>query len=103
MRRIQPENVPVAGTALFLIDVTKVRDFEDSDGLVAQADPMSVRLSALKRRAATAGVPCLYINDNFGQWRSDFHQTVTHCTSRSSQAPRVIPPAANDQRVFPRQ
>jgi nicotinamidase-related amidase len=89
MRRIQSQNVPVAGTALFLIDVINDLDFEDSDGLVAQAEPMAIRLSALKRRAATAGVPCLYINDNFGQWRSDFHQTVKHCTSRSSPGRRV--------------
>src|SRR4051812_32504708 len=81
--------VPVAGTALFLIDVINDLDFKDSDGLVAQAEPMAVRLSALKRRAAAAGVPCVYVNDNFGQWRSDFRQTVAHCTSRSSPGRRV--------------
>jgi nicotinamidase-related amidase len=31
-----------------------------------------------------AGIPAVYVNDNFGQWRSDFRQTVAHCTSRSS-------------------
>jgi nicotinamidase-related amidase len=37
----------------------------------------------LKRRAAAAGVPVIYVNDNFGQWRSDFRQTVAHCTART--------------------
>ena len=29
---------------------------------------MATRLAALKRRAAAAGVPCIYVNDNFGQF-----------------------------------
>jgi nicotinamidase-related amidase len=62
----------VSGTALVLIDVINDLDFEGSDALVTQAEQMSAKLSALKRRAAAAGVPCVYVNDNFGQWRSDF-------------------------------
>jgi nicotinamidase-related amidase len=81
--------VPVTATALFLIDVINDLDFEDSNGLVAQAEPMAVRLAALKRRAAAAGIPCIYVNDNFGKWRSDFRQTVAHCTARSSPGRRV--------------
>jgi nicotinamidase-related amidase len=50
---------------------------------------MASRLATLKRRASAAGVPTIYINDNFGQWRSDFRQTVAHCTSRSSPGRRV--------------
>jgi nicotinamidase-related amidase len=76
--------VPATGTALLLIDVINDLAFEGSDALVAQAEPMATRLAALKRRAAVAGVPAIYINDNFGQWRSDFRQTVAHCTKRTS-------------------
>jgi len=50
---------------------------------------MARRLAALKRRAGAAGVATIYINDNFGQWRSDFRETVVHCTSRSSPGRRV--------------
>jgi nicotinamidase-related amidase len=50
---------------------------------------MAARLAALKRRATAAGVPIIYINDNFGQWRSDFRRTVAHCTARSSPG-RVV-------------
>jgi nicotinamidase-related amidase len=91
MRRVRSRfvNVPVAGTALFLIDVINDLDFANSEGLVAQAERMAVRLAVLKRRAKAAGVPCLYVNDNFGQWRSDFRRTVAHCTSRSSPGHRV--------------
>ena len=95
--------VPAAGTALFLIDVINDLDFKGSSALVAQAEPMAVRLAALKRRAAAAGVPCLYVNDNFGQWRSDFRHTVAHCTSRSSPGRRVsrrLRPTARDYFVL---
>ena len=81
--------VPASGTALLLIDVINDLAFEGSAGLVAQAEPMANRLAALKRRIAVAEIPTLFINDNFGQWRSDFRKTVAHCTSRSSPGRRV--------------
>ena len=81
--------LPVSGTALLLIDVINDLAFKGSDVLIALAEPMALRLSRLKRRAAAAGVPSIYINDNFGQWRSDFRRTVAHCTSRSSPG-RVV-------------
>jgi nicotinamidase-related amidase len=81
--------VPARGTALLLIDVINDLDFEGADALIAEAEPMAARLAALKRRAARAGVPIVYVNDNFGQWRSDFRQTVAHCTRRASAGRRV--------------
>ena len=64
---------------------------------------MASRLAALKRRAGVAGVPILYVNDNFGKWRSDFRKTVAHCTSRSSPG-RVVSqrlrPSARDYFVL---
>lgn len=82
-------SVPAAGTALLLIDVINDMAFEGSEPLVAQAEPMAIRLAALKRRAAAAKIPVIYINDNFGQWRSDFRRTVAHCTARSSPGRQV--------------
>ena len=95
--------VPVPGTALLLIDVINDLAFEGSGDIVAQAEPMAARLSALKRRATAAGIPAIYVNDNFGQWRSDFRKTVAHCTSRSSPGWRVsnrLKPSARDYFVL---
>ena len=102
-RRARAVTVPVAGSALLLIDVINDLAFAGSDALVAQAEPMAVRLAALKRRATAAGVPTIYINDNFGKWRSDFRQTVAHCTARSSPGRRVsqrLRPTARDYFVL---
>ena len=95
--------IPVSGTALLLIDVINDLAFEGSAALVAQAEPMASRLAMLKRRASAAGVPTIYINDNFGQWRSDFRRTVAHCTSRSSPGRRVshrLKPTSRDYFVL---
>ena len=99
----RPVTLPVVGTALLLIDVINDLAFEGSKALVAQAEPMAIRLAALKRRATAAGVPTIYINDNFGQWRSDFRRTVAHCTARSSPGQRVsrrLRPTARDYFVL---
>jgi len=101
--RARSVTLPAAGTALFLIDVINDLDFEGSADLVNQAESMALKLSAFKRRAAAAGVPCIYVNDNFGRWRSDFRQTVAHCTSRSSPGRRVsrrLRPTKNDYFVL---
>jgi nicotinamidase-related amidase len=82
-------SVPVDGTALLLIDVVNDLDFPGSDALVSQAEGIAHSLGQLKRRAAAAGMPIIYVNDNFGQWRSDFRQTVAHCTRRASPG-RVV-------------
>ena len=88
-QRARSVTLPTSGTALLLIDVINDLAFEGSEILVTQADAMAVRLAAFKRTAAAAGVPCIYVNDNFGQRRSDFRQTVAHCTSASSPGHRV--------------
>jgi nicotinamidase-related amidase len=81
--------IPTAGTALLLIDVINDLAFEGSEPLVEQAEPMALRVAALKKRATAAGVPTVYVNDNFGQWRSDFRKTVAHCTAKTSRGRRV--------------
>jgi nicotinamidase-related amidase len=95
--------VPVSGTALLLIDVINDLAFDGSDAIVTQAESMAGSLARLKRRATAAGVPTIYINDNFGQWRSDFRRTVAHCTARSSPGHRVssrLRPTARDYFVL---
>jgi nicotinamidase-related amidase len=95
--------VPVTGSALLLIDVINDLDFEGSAAIVEQAEPMALRLAALKRRATKAGIPAIYINDNFGQWRSDFRRTVAHCTAASSPGhvvSRRLRPNARDYFVL---
>lgn len=66
-------------TALLLIDVINAFDFPGSEPLVAAAERAAPAIQALCNRARAEGVPVIYVNDNFGQWRSDFRHTVTNC------------------------
>ena len=64
--------------AVLLIDVINAMEFEQGEQLLAQALPMAERIVALKRRAKEAGVPVIYVNDNFGKWQSDFQRIMAH-------------------------
>lgn len=67
------------GCALLLIDVINAMDFEGGEALARMAVPASIRIAALKKRARASRVPVIYVNDNFGRWRSDFNHHVRHC------------------------
>lgn len=66
-------------TALLLIDVINDFDFPEGDQLLRLALPVGKNIAELKQRAKTAGIPAIYVNDNFGRWQSDFKKTVAHC------------------------
>ena len=75
--------------ALLLIDVINDLDFPQAVHLLKYARPMARNLLRLKRRAQKAGVPVIYVNDNFGRWKSDFRRTVEHC-ARHGRAPDIV-------------
>jgi nicotinamidase-related amidase len=73
-------NVPdKAEVALLLIDVINDLEFEEGEQLLKHALPMAENIAALKERAKQAGIPAIYVNDNFGKWQSDFNKLLKHC------------------------
>lgn len=68
-----------APCALLLIDVINDLEFEGGERLLPRALPMAKKLARLVERARAAHVPVIYVNDNFGRWRSDFRAQVRHC------------------------
>jgi nicotinamidase-related amidase len=76
LRSAERETNPVA---LLVIDMINDLEFDDGERLLEQALPAARRTAALKRAARHAGIPTIYVNDNFGQWRSDFNHLVAHC------------------------
>lgn len=73
-------NVPdKADVALLLIDVINDMEFKEGRSLLKRALRAADKIAQLKRRAKRAGVPVVYVNDNFGKWRSDFKRLVAHC------------------------
>ena len=88
--------------ALLLIDVINDFDFPEADQLLKHARPMARILLRLKRRAQKAGVPVIYVNDNFGQWKSDFRRTVDYCAreGRGGDIVNLLQPDENDYFVL---
>lgn len=70
---------PTAAVALLLIDVINDLAFAGGEDLHRQAVPMAQAIAALKQRAKAAGLPVIYVNDNFGHWQSDFQTVVEYC------------------------
>jgi len=69
--------------ALLLIDVINGLEFPEAEDLLGTALPMAQRLATLKQRAKAVEIPAIYVNDNFGRWRSDFRSIVEHCLSKN--------------------
>ena len=84
-------NVPdKAEVALLLIDVINDLEFPEGDQLLRHALPMSERIAELRDRAREAEVPVIYVNDNFGRWRSDLNAQVEHCLSDGVRGQPIV-------------
>jgi len=70
-----------SAVALLFIDVINDLEFPEGDQLLQYALPMARQIAALKRQAQQKNIPVIYVNDNFGRWRSDFNAQVEHCLS----------------------
>lgn len=97
-------NVPDnADVALLLVDVINDFAFPEGELLFVQALPMARRLAALKRRAKAAGIPVVYVNDNFGKWQSDLNKLLAHCLddgTRGEPVARLLQPEEDDYFVL---
>jgi nicotinamidase-related amidase len=97
-------NVPDrADIALLLIDVINDLEFPGSEPLIEQVMPIAQNIAALKQRARAAGIPVIYVNDNFGKWRSDFGKLITHCLEggvRGEPLVRLLQPDQDDYFVL---
>ena len=95
-----PDNSPVA---LLLIDVINDLEFEGGEKLLRHALPTARRIAAFKARCAVAGIPAIYVNDNFGKWQSDFKKLVSHCLNdhtRGGEIVEVLKPERDDYFVL---
>ena len=77
-------------TALLLIDVINPLAFPEARQLARFVPAMARKISRLKQRAQEAGVPVIYVNDNFGRWRSDFRHQVEYCLKKDSSAAGMV-------------
>jgi nicotinamidase-related amidase len=97
-----PAHAPCAA-ALVMIDFISEWRVADRAALLRQVEravPHAVRLLLGARRA---GVPVIYANDNFGQWRSDFSAVWSAAVAAGEAPARIaaaVAPEESDYRVL---
>jgi len=88
-------------TALLIVDVINDLDFPEAKQLMRYAPAMARKIARLKVRAKKAGIPIVYVNDNFGRWRSDLQSLVEHCRQgRAKQIVEILRPDQDDYFVL---
>jgi len=95
-RKVAPDE---SDTVLLIVDLISDFGFSDATRLFSAALPAAKRIATLKARARRAGVPAIYINDNYGRWRSDFGEVMRLCSRSDKRAAtllELIGPDKND-------
>ena len=79
-----------SGAALLLIDVINDFDFPEGEQLLRLALPVGENIARLKQRAKAAGIPAIYVNDNFGRWQSDLKKLVDHAVREDGRGKEFV-------------
>jgi nicotinamidase-related amidase len=62
--------------ALIILDMINTFDFPGGAVLCRRALSVAPAIAKLKDKVKRSGGHCLYVNDNFSQWQSDFRELV---------------------------
>lgn len=95
-----PETSP---TVMLLIDIINDFTFPGGDELINHTEAMLDHLVELRKKADRKNIPVIYVNDNFGKWKSDFRTLLKHClakTSKSRGIAEALKPRSKDYFVL---
>ncbi|MDB5384682.1 MAG: Isochorismatase [Planctomycetaceae bacterium] len=73
-----------SNVVLLVIDMINDLDFPEGPELLRFALPAARRIATLKQRAREVNIPTIFVNDNFGRWRSNFNTQIDHCLKENS-------------------
>lgn len=76
--------------ALLVIDMINDLEFEEGRALLPHATSAARSIHALGKAAREAGVPVVYVNDNYGQWHSERSLIVEHCSREGALGRDVV-------------
>ena len=89
-----------SSAVLLLVDVVNHFQFPDGDAILNHALQIALRLALLKKKARDAKIPVIYVNDNFGQWRSDTGKLLAYCMRRDSPGKRFVEAIQPDEHDY---
>ena len=94
-------NVPDdSSIVLILIDLINDFQFDGADGIFTHALAIAQPIAKLKQNAKAAGIPVIYVNDNFGKWQSDFRKLVEHCVEDNVKGKPIAQLLRPDERDY---
>ncbi|MFD5721458.1 cysteine hydrolase family protein [Streptomyces sp. NPDC127036] len=86
-------------TALIIIDMINTYDHPDVDLLLPSVQKVVPHAAALLERARRSNAPVIYVNDNFGEWRSH-HGELLDKALAGPHADLVEPLRPDDSSLF---
>ncbi|MFG3280985.1 isochorismatase family cysteine hydrolase [Streptomyces sp. NPDC048111] len=86
-------------SALIVIDMINTYDHPDAELLLPSAEKALPQVVRLLESARAADVPVIYVNDNFGQWRSH-HGELLQLALDGENARLVEPIQPDDDSLF---
>nr|WP_268257430.1 isochorismatase family cysteine hydrolase [Streptomyces vinaceus] len=86
-------------TGLIVIDMLNTYEHEDAEALVRSVREALPGVGALLRLAREAGAPVVYVNDNFGRWRSH-HGEILEAALAGRYSELVEPIAPDEESLF---
>ncbi|MFD8324511.1 cysteine hydrolase family protein [Streptomyces lydicus] len=86
-------------TALIVIDMLNSYEHEDAELLLPSVREALPRITALLDRARDSGIEVIYVNDNFGLWRSH-HDELLDTVLSSPHADLVEPVRPDEKSLF---
>lgn len=95
-----PDQSPVV---LLLIDFINDLEFPEGPKFLKPTLAAARKTAKLKKRAKALGIPVVYVNDNFGRWRSDFRDVTAHSLGkgvRGRQVAKLLQPDPDDYFVL---
>lgn len=92
-----PDNHRVA---LLLIDVINTFEYPRGEELLRCSLPIANPIAELKKKARHSGVPVIYVNDNFGRWRSGREELLKHCLSDKVRGKEFVEQLVPDEQDY---
>ena len=94
-------NVPDdSSVVLILIDLINDFEFDGADQMFKNTLAIAQPIARLKKNAKAAGIPVIYVNDNFGKWQSDFRKLVDHCLEDNVKGKLIAQLLKPDERDY---
>lgn len=71
-------------SALLIIDMINNLKFPQGEKLLQEAAPVAENIAEIKKLFKRHQLPVIYVNDNFGNWKSSWEEVFEHCTCSDS-------------------